>query len=145
MSSIRIRIANLLLSVQSPSALQRIEAFVQRELEQQDHNMRRDEIAAGRPTRRATEAEAKAEPKRKSSTTEINFGDDSEEWEDALATCDNILDSLDDLPERAEDFRESVKEKVSSIREWIEKNKEVTAAQLKALQNMEDGVARWQR
>jgi hypothetical protein len=139
MSSIRIRIANLLLSVQSPSALQRIESFVHRELEQQNRTSPPTFV-------------------RKSASTEVDFGTGApvatpelkpkskiKDWELAIEQCDSILDSLEELPERAADFQESVEDKVAGIREWIEKNKDVTAAQLTALQNMEDGVSRWQR
>lgn len=64
-------------------------------------------------------------------------------WEEAIEQCEAILLSVDDLPERAEDFGISIAEKVNDIKAWIEKNEHVTEAQQEALDNMESGVARW--
>lgn len=64
-------------------------------------------------------------------------------WEDALALCATVLDILPDLPERADDFRESVKEKVESIADWIADREHVTDEQVKALQNMKHGCEAW--
>jgi len=54
-----------------------------------------------------------------------------------------ILEDLDELPDRAEEFTESVREKVTSMRDSIEKYDNVTAPMMKALQNMRGGVDRW--
>lgn len=64
---------------------------------------------------------------------------------DALAHCESILEKLDDIPDRGQDFAESVREKVESIQAWVEEHGDATQAQLDALQNMEDGVDRWIR
>lgn len=65
------------------------------------------------------------------------------EWESRLEQCQELLDMLDDLPDRAADFAESVREKTQSIAEWIEENEHVTAAQCEALDNMQSGAERW--
>jgi Fe-S-cluster formation regulator IscX/YfhJ len=66
-------------------------------------------------------------------------------WEDAVELCTEIVAELADLPERAENFVESVEEKVLSIQDWIEDNKHVTDKQIEALKNMHLGVQKWLR
>lgn len=66
-------------------------------------------------------------------------------WEDFIADCDTLLEELDELPERAEDFADSVREKVSGMRGWVEENEHVTEKMVTALHNMIDGAARWNR
>lgn len=68
---------------------------------------------------------------------------DDTEWQARLDQCQELLDMLDDLPDRAADFAESVREKTQSIAEWIEENEHVTQAQCEALNNMESGAERW--
>lgn len=63
--------------------------------------------------------------------------------EEAIALCDEILELLPQLPERAEDFRASVEEKVTGIRATVEEREDVTEAQATALGNMRAGVERW--
>ncbi len=73
-------------------------------------------------------------------------GEDLRQADDAIERCDNILKLIEeDLPERAEDFGESVAEKVRDIRAWIEENDHATENQRKALENMEQAVLRWIR
>ena len=67
------------------------------------------------------------------------------EARDAFDLATGILADLEDLPEKAEEFVESVGEKVRSMRSYIEDNDRVTAPMLKALQNIRGGVDRWQR
>lgn len=67
----------------------------------------------------------------------------TQEAQEGVELCEEILDSIGDLPERAEDFASSVSEKVESIQEWIEENDHVTEAQMDALENMKSGVERW--
>jgi len=65
-------------------------------------------------------------------------------WEDALEIADEILDMIDnDLPEEAEEFAESVEEKVRDIRNWIEDHRHVTERQVEALENMKRGCEKW--
>lgn len=65
------------------------------------------------------------------------------EWQDRLDQCARILEMVDELPERASDFGESVGEKVADMAKWIEANKTVTEKQREALDNMESGAERW--
>jgi hypothetical protein len=65
--------------------------------------------------------------------------------EEALALADGILGDLDSIPDQGEDFRESVREKVEGMREWIEEHMQVTAKMVVALENMRAGVNRWMR
>ena len=65
------------------------------------------------------------------------------DWEDALEQCQAIEELIDDLPERAEDFADSVLEKIQSIASWIEEKEHVTEGQLAAIENMHAGVSRW--
>jgi hypothetical protein len=71
--------------------------------------------------------------------------EESTPWQDALKQCDTIIELLDDVPAEGEDFADSVREKTESIRDWIERNKEVTSKQQQALDNMQAGAERWQR
>jgi len=67
------------------------------------------------------------------------------DWEEALTFCKDLLNDIDDLPERAEDFAESVREKVESIQEFVEDAELVTARQVEALENIRAGVDKWLR
>lgn len=62
---------------------------------------------------------------------------------EAVELCDEILDSLGELPEAAASFSESIEEKVSSMKETIQKSDNVSPNQEKALVNMKEGVQRW--
>lgn len=63
--------------------------------------------------------------------------------DEALTFCRELLSDLDELPERAEDFAHSVKEKVEGMEEWIDSNSAVTERMQGALLNMRGGVDRW--
>jgi hypothetical protein len=65
------------------------------------------------------------------------------DWQIRLIQCERILASITCLPDRAQDFGESVQEKVESIQAWIEDNERVSEAQQTALDNMESGIDRW--
>ncbi len=77
-------------------------------------------------------------------TAKGEYESDSE-WRDRLDQCQEILDLLDDLPERADDFVQSAGEKVRDIAKWIEKEEHVTEGQCRALDNIQAGAERWQR
>lgn len=79
--------------------------------------------------------------------SDVEFDDGSEllAADEAIEQCDNILELIDELPERAEDFGMSVGEKVASIKTWIEQNDHVTDAQKQSLDNMQGAVLRWIR
>ena len=57
--------------------------------------------------------------------------------------CDRILESVEELPERAAEFAESVTEKVGSIKSFALAHDRVSSAQENALENMNEGVQRW--
>jgi len=65
------------------------------------------------------------------------------EWRDRLDQCERILEMVDELPERAEDFAISVGEKVRDMAKWIEERTVVTEKQKEALDNMQRGCERW--
>lgn len=77
-------------------------------------------------------------------TAKVEYETDTE-WRDRLDQCQAILDLLDDLPERADDFVQSAGEKVRDIAKWVETNQHVTEKQAAALDNIEAGAERWQR
>ena len=65
--------------------------------------------------------------------------------DEAIELCDEILSELDELPDRAGDFADSVREKVESIQAFAEERGYITEAQADALLNMQRGVQRWRR
>lgn len=65
--------------------------------------------------------------------------------EEAIGYAEDILSDLDDLPERAEDFRESVREKVEGMKDWMEEHQAVTDKMIAALENMRAGLNKWLR
>lgn len=65
------------------------------------------------------------------------------EWEDALDMIDEALCEVEDLPDNAADFAESVEEKLRNLDEWISDNEHVTASQFAAIENMAAGIRRW--
>jgi uncharacterized 2Fe-2S/4Fe-4S cluster protein (DUF4445 family) len=67
----------------------------------------------------------------------------SMDYEEAIEYGEDILSALDDLPDRAENFAESVREKVESMVSWMVKNQKVTEKMITALQNIRGGVDRW--
>lgn len=64
---------------------------------------------------------------------------------DAVALASSIIEDCDEIPEAGEDFAASVQEKVGSIMETIEELDRVSPNQIRALVNMQSGVARWLR
>lgn len=62
---------------------------------------------------------------------------------EAKAVCHDILEDLEVLPEAAEEFVESVQDKVLGIMETVEVTDRVTVGQRIALENMRGGVDRW--
>ena len=56
-----------------------------------------------------------------------------------------LIEELEDegVVDRAPDFFESVKEKITGIQETVDNSQHVTKAQQDALNNMESGVRRW--
>lgn len=66
-----------------------------------------------------------------------------EEWEQYAEKITTYLEKIDALPEQAEDFANSVQEKLQSILEWVEKNEVITDRQQDAVNNICDGIDRW--
>jgi hypothetical protein len=96
-----------------------------------------------------TDKGRKVEIDKETNTVTIDHGDDDDDEkagkiQDAKVLAELILSKVNDLPEAAEDFAASVEEKTNGILEWIEENDHVTDAQIKALDNMADGVERWE-
>ena len=71
--------------------------------------------------------------------------------DEAVELCDEILELCDDVDTQVIDndtwgeFSASVREKVGSIKEWVEENDHCTGKQGDALENMRDGVSKWVR
>lgn len=66
-----------------------------------------------------------------------------QESEDFLAFCDEVIEDIDKLPTRADEFAESVREKVRGIANTVAERGEVTLAQRQAVENMHAAVRRW--
>jgi hypothetical protein len=66
-------------------------------------------------------------------------------WEEADQLCDEILEMIDEIPERGENFGASVMAKVEDIQKTIKETERVTSGQLTALENMKEGVQKWIR
>jgi hypothetical protein len=60
-----------------------------------------------------------------------------------LELCDEILELVDDLPEKAEEFADSVRNLVLSMRGSIEQWGRATVGQKTALENVKRGVENW--
>ena len=65
------------------------------------------------------------------------------EGQAAKDLCTDILNDMDDMPEEGEDFAESVKLKVGSMMESIEKYGSATSKMVSALENMRHGQLKW--
>lgn len=63
--------------------------------------------------------------------------------QEATDLVSSILEGCDEIPERGEEFAESVREKAADIGNTIEERQFVTDSQLRALENMLAGVNRW--
>jgi hypothetical protein len=62
---------------------------------------------------------------------------------DVVTLCEAIYEMIDELPERAEEFGDSVKNKTLDIQKTIEDRNAATPAQVQALENMKAGLERW--
>ena len=65
------------------------------------------------------------------------------DYKEAIELIDGLLDDLDEIPESGEDFAESVRDKITSMREWIEDKERVTEKMETALMNMQGGINKW--
>jgi DNA-binding transcriptional MerR regulator len=64
-------------------------------------------------------------------------------WEEAIREIDELLDLLDELPEAAEDFVDSVREQADDMQSWIAGHEHVTEAQQTTIANWAAGASRW--
>lgn len=67
------------------------------------------------------------------------------EWKEWLETIRGAISDAADLPERAEDFADSVTEKLEDIEAWVEENEHITDGQTSAVSNMEAAIGRWMK
>ena len=74
---------------------------------------------------------------------EVNMDVDDDSWEHFIEDAEKLLRDVDDLPERAEEFADGVRERVEGMIEWARDNEHATDKMWSALYNMRDGVARW--
>jgi hypothetical protein len=65
------------------------------------------------------------------------------EGTEAHDLCTSILDDMEDMPDEADEFAESVSSKVKSMQESIEKYSSATPKMLLALQNMRAAQLKW--
>lgn len=64
--------------------------------------------------------------------------------EEAINLINELLDEkIPELPERAEEFADSVSEKLSSMKTTILRSSRVTEPQATAIRNMEQGISNW--
>ncbi len=64
-------------------------------------------------------------------------------WKAESEDIDGMLESLDDLPDRAIEFREGVEEKLESMNQWIIKNKHITDKMAEAIANIAGAIDKW--
>jgi hypothetical protein len=64
---------------------------------------------------------------------------------EALKQCERIAEMCGEVPERGEEFADSVASGVREIAETIQQQNRITADQQRALDNWESGVAKWIR
>ena len=69
----------------------------------------------------------------------------AEEWEEFVGEGQDLLSALDDLPERAEDFAASAREKLEGMIEWAKEHRHVTERMQSALSGISGGIDRWER
>ena len=65
------------------------------------------------------------------------------DWVLFVDQCDDLLCSLDDLPERAEDFADGVRTTIEGMRNWAEDHEHVTEKMQTALENTTFAVEKW--
>lgn len=64
--------------------------------------------------------------------------------DEAVEICTEILEEMiPDLPDRAEDFGDSVGDKISSVRDWIIERNFITEGQIEMIENTRDACLKW--
>ena len=61
-----------------------------------------------------------------------------------IQQAEALLDDLVNLPDRAGEFKSSVREKTESMLKWINDNQHVTEKMAAAIANMAGGAKKWQ-
>jgi len=68
---------------------------------------------------------------------------DSCDWESYDEKVDKALELIEDLPEEAEEFGQSVMEKLESMQMWMQDKEHVTEKMKSAVDNMCAGLDNW--
>ena len=64
-------------------------------------------------------------------------------WSAFLDAGNEAVSDAEDIPERGEDFADSVMEKIESMMKTVEKTERVSDNQWGALQRMHEGILKW--
>lgn len=82
-------------------------------------------------------------PKQEPEKKPIPAPQSSKEWEEAIEELQNLIDDCECIPERGEEFAESVAAGARDMIGVIEERKHVTAKQWTAIENWQGGVSKW--
>lgn len=66
-------------------------------------------------------------------------------WKTFVEDAQELLCGLDELPDRAEDFADGVRERVEGMVAWAQEEHHVTPWMIEALERMATAVGRWIR
>ena len=123
--------------------------LIRDELRQHD-DFYRDIVLAGLRKMLPPEEKVQPKPSIRAGTVRLSgiAGADVDVDADAVAAIEqarSIVDAAAELPDAGLEFGESVSEKCREIAENIETHGRVTSGQQEALDNMQEGVAKWFR
>ena len=65
------------------------------------------------------------------------------DWGSYDSKIDEVIEKIEDLPEKAEDFGQSAMQTLEGIQGWITSNEHITDAQMSAVDNIAQGVEKW--
>ena len=66
-------------------------------------------------------------------------------WEEFVEQVVLLLEDVDALPEKADEFAMGVRDRLEGMSKWAEDNTHVTPAMRAATENIGNGVGRWER
>ena len=66
-------------------------------------------------------------------------------WKAFVKSAHECLSDIDELPERVEDYADSVRERVDGMLAWAKDHEHVTEKMDCALENIHEGVLKWSR